>query len=261
MRIQQVYALSSKWFLISIFALLVGSCSSLSSPKPPELGTGLVFPGGGNQISLGGFWYNVEGSGVPQADRVAQTQDPIGGYLFLYWVDDMGNVCHGQPGVSGQPGAVYVSAFRQQAFDLSSQGAVITPTEMQDFQKIPYRTDAYTANGQVSGLHFVQYGNVMWRNRSSGSTSQFRDFIHFSVPLSISVDTTNTLFPYFPDMQQACSKNMGIPLPSFPGTPSGQNPTMCGTRAFPATASMSYRDSLGYCLINLPQGLNWTAVP
>ena len=36
----------------------------------PEFGTGLVFPGSENVISLGGFWFNIEGAGVSQADRI-----------------------------------------------------------------------------------------------------------------------------------------------------------------------------------------------
>lgn len=253
---QENYARRVRWLMFFVLSFIISGCNATNNPKPPELGTGLVFPGGGNTISLGGFWFNTEGGGVSPADRIAETGDPMGGFLFLYWIDDKGNVCHGQPGVSGQPGPVYVNAFQLQANSIAQQGTPITTTQLQDFQKIPYDIAAYVANTQASGLHFVQYGNILWRARSDGSTSRFADWIHFSVPLIMSVDTTNTIFPYFPADRNVCSKNQGVPLPPFPGSNPSPDPSICGTRALPATASMNYQDSLKYCLINLPHGLN-----
>ncbi len=259
--IQQNYGRLLKWLILLVLSLIISGCDGYSpNPKPPELGTGLVFPGAENTISLGGFWFNLEGNGVSPADRTVPEIDPIGGYLFLYWIDDKGNVCHGQPGVSGQPGAVYVNAFQQQAYDLSIQQANITTTQLVDFQKIPYRFDSYVSEAQVSGLHFVQYGNVLWRSRKDGSAFRYTGTIYFSVPLIISVDTTHTLFPYFPDKQRVCNSET-LPLPPLPTTKLGQDPNMCAVRTFPTADSMSYPDSLSYCLIKLPQGMNWTNWP
>jgi hypothetical protein len=36
---------------------------------------------------------------------------------------------------------------------------------------------------------------------------------------------------------------------------------MCATRAFPSADAMNYQDSLNYCVIKLPQGMNWTNWP
>ena len=220
----------------------------------------MVFPGAGNTISLGGFWFNVEGNGVSPADRTIPEIDPIGGYLFLYWIDDQGNTCHGQPGVSGQPGAIYVDAFQPQAYDLANQKATITTTQLVEFQKIPYRIDSYVSATQASGLHFVQYGNVMWRIRGDSSAYIYNGTVVFSIPLIISVGTTNTLFPYHPDKQNNTCTSETVPLPSLPSTP-GQDPNRCGTRAVPSTDSMNYQDSLSYCLVKLPQGMSWTHGP
>jgi hypothetical protein len=240
------------------FALLIGGCTS--SSKPPEFKTGFVFPGSENVISLGGFWFNIEGGGVSQADKITPQYDPIGGYLFLYWLDDQGNVCSGQPGVSGQPGAVYVSAFKQQARDLANTGATITSSQMMDFQKIPYRVASYMASTQASGYHFVQYGNNLIRTRDDGKVYRISaGGLAFSVPLMISLDTTNTLFPMHPDKQVKCSQDF-VPLPDL-GRPQGQNPDMCGTRALPVSDSMSYPESIKYCLINLPHGTTWWNIP
>ncbi len=262
--IQQNYARLLRWLILLVLSLIISGCDGYSpNPKPPELGTGLVFPGAENTISLGGFWFNLEGNGVSPADRTVPDIDPIGGYLLFYWIDDNGNVCHGQPGVSGQPGPVYFDNYKQQAYDLSDQKANITTTQLVDFQKIPYRFDSYVSKTQASGLHFVQYGNVLWRSRKDGLAFINKYTVYLSVPLIISVvDTThtlNTLFPYYPDQQSIC--NSGVPL-SFPSPLQlGQDPNMCAVRTFPTADSMSYPDSLGYCLTKLPQGMNWTEWP
>ena len=246
--------------LLLACALFVSGCTS---SKPPEFRTGFVFPGSENVLSLGGFWFNVEGGGVAQADKITPQYDPMGGYLFLYWLDDKGNVCSGQPGVSGQPGAIYVAAFKQQAWDLANTEAMITSSQMLDFQKIPYRVASYITSTQASGLHFVQYGNRLIRIREDGKVYRLGGGeLTFSVPLIMSTDTTNTLFPMHPDKQVKCSSEFGapLPLPDF-GRPPGQNPEMCGTRALPVSDSMSYLESVKYCLINLPQGTTWWNIP
>jgi len=250
--------LSSVRPLLLAFALLIIGCNS---PGSTEFRTGYVFPGSENVISLESFWYNVEGGGVSQADKITPDYDPIGGYLFLYWLDDHGNVCSGQPGVSGQPGAVYVSAFKQQAWDVANTDTTITISQMVDFQKIPYRISSYIANTQASGLHFVQFGNRLIRTRADGKVHRFgSDGLVFSVPLLISIDTTNTLFPMHPDKQVNCSQGYSVPLPDL-GRPAGQNPDMCGTRALPDLDSLNYQESVKYCMINLPHGTTWWNIP
>ena len=244
--------------LLLVCAMLMGGCTS---PGSPAFRTGYVFPGSENIISLESFWFNVEGGGVSQADKITPEYDPIGGYLFLYWLDDHGNVCSGQPGVSGQPGAVYVAAFKQQAWDLAGTDASITSSQMVDFQKIPYRVAPYIAGTQASGLHFVQFGNRLIRMRADGKVYRFSsDELQFSVPLIISIDTTNTIFPIHPDKQVNCSQGYALPLPD-PGRPAGQNPDMCGTRAFPVSNSMDYQESIKFCMINLPHGTTWWNIP
>ena len=244
--------------LLLAFALLLGGCNS---PGSPEFRTGYVFPGSENIISLESFWYNVEGGGVSQADKITPDYDPVGGYLFLYWLDDQGNVCSGQPGVSGQPGAVYVVAFKQPAWDLASTDTTITTSQMVDFQKIPYRVSSYIANTQASGLHFVQFGNRLIRMREDGKLYRLGSGeLSFSVPLIMSIDTTNTLFPIHPDKQVNCSQGYAVPLPNL-GRPPGQDPNMCRTRALPVSDSLDYQESVKYCMINLPHGTTWWNIP
>jgi len=259
--IQQNFSGSFRLLLLLVLSLIISGCgTTTTNPKPPELGAGLVFPGADNSISLGGFWFNSEGAGVAPADRITQPRDPIGGYLFLYWVDDQGNVCHGQPGVSGQPGPVYIKAFQQQAYDLAVQTAAITTTQLVDLQKSPYRIDSYISKTKASGLHFVQYGGVLWRDRNTGSGYWDRSQIIFSVPLIISVDTSHTLFPYYPAQQDTCNSG-AFPLPSSPYQKLDQDPGKCLTRTLPGAESMTYPDSLKYCLVKLPQGMNGTEWP
>jgi hypothetical protein len=100
----------------------------------------------------------------------------------------------------------------------------------------------------------------MWRKREDGSTfNQRSGSLFFSVPLIISVDTTNTLFPYHPNKHDVCSNTLIVLLPHLEGQ--GQDPNMCGTRSLPVVDSMNYQDSVKYCLINLPEGLKITDVP
>jgi hypothetical protein len=244
--------------LLLAFALLISGCNSSG---PPEFRTGYVFPGSENVISLDSFWFNVEGGGVSQADKITPDYDPIGGYLFLYWLDDNGNVCSGQPGVSGQPGAVYIAAFKQQAWALANTDTSIPTSQMVDFQKIPYRVSSYITSTQASGVHFVQFGNRLIRTRADGKVHRFSsDALGFSVPLIISIDTTNTLFPIHPDKQVNCSQGYSVPLPNL-GRPAGQHANMCGTRALPVSSSMDYQESVKYCMINLPHGTTWWNIP
>lgn len=243
------------------FALLISGCTS---SQPPEFQTGLAFSASENTISLGGFWFNIEGGGVSQTDKITPNYDPIGGYLFLYWIDDKGNVCSGLPGVSGQPGAAYVKAFKQQAWDAANRNETITDSQMLDLQKIPYSISLYLTDTQASGPHFVQYGNRVIRSRDNGIVYRLGSSeLAYSVPLVMSVDTTNTLFPYHPDKQVHCNdESGGVHLPSLDTRPTGQNPDMCMTRALPAATSLNYQESLNYCLINLPKGkISWWFTP
>jgi hypothetical protein len=256
-----VNARSQMVFYLLFFALLISGCTS---SRPPEFQTGLVFPGSENTVSLGGFWFNIEGGGVSQADKITPNYDPIGGYLFLYWIDDKGNVCNGLPGVSGQPGAAYVKAYKQQAWDAADINTAITDSQMLDLQKIPYSINPYLADTQASGPHFVQYGNRVIRSRDNGIVYRLGSGeLAYSVPLVMSVDTTNTLFPYHPDKQAHCNADSGgVPLPSLDTRPTGQNPDMCTTRALPAATSLNYQESLNYCLVNLPKGkILWWFTP
>jgi len=246
-----------KRVLILTLSMLIAGCDSA---KAPEFSSGLAFAGAENSISLGGFWFNVEGNGVSDEDRTHPELDPVGGYLFLYWIDDQGNVCHGQPGVSGQPGAVYVNAYQGEVYSRAQQGWFITSTQLVEWQTIPYRIDSYVSETQASGPHFVQYGNVMWRTRADGSSFINKGTVVFSVPQIVSVDTTNTLFPYSHDKGHSCNSE-SVPLPSIPTSGPRQDPNRCGTRIFPSTDTLSYADSLSYCLVRLPQGMNWTASP
>ena len=63
--IQPNYARLLRRLILLVLSLMISSCDG---SKPPELGTGLVFPDAGNMISLGGFWFNVEGNGVSAED-------------------------------------------------------------------------------------------------------------------------------------------------------------------------------------------------
>jgi len=100
-----------------------------------------------------------------------------------------------------------------------------------------------------------------WPNGLDGFRSASRrTAVVLSIPLIISVGATNTLFPYHPDKQNNTCKSEAAPLPPVTSTP-GQDPNRCGVRAFPNADSMSYQESLSYCLVKLPQGMTWMHWP
>jgi len=228
--------------------LFTSACGTLSP--------GLVFPGGDNVVVIRNFWFNVEGDGLPVEDRRVPDKDPIGGVLFLYWVDETGNVCHGQPGITGQPGAVMVNAFHADAWYLSDEHAVITKDQMLGFQNIPYGFDLYIERYHPSTLHFIQYGNWLWRWRKDGSTIKDQTSTIVSVPLVISLDTTNAIYPYQTGESSNCAiYTLPVPSPGIPplDTPTkpGQDPDRCRTLMMPTSNSISYQESMNYCLVNL----------
>jgi len=229
--------------------LLAFGCNTMSR--------GLVVPGGDNVVVIQNFWFNWRDGGGSSGDQDPSINDPIGGQLFLYWIDEAGNVCHGQPGVSGQPGPTVFPAYHEDAILLARENSVITTDQMRSFQTIPYDIDGYITRYHASTLHFVQYGNGIWRSRDDGSTFVDASTIIFSVPLVISVETTNAIYPYHPGDRSDCSLHDRLPAPSpvVPplGTPTepGQDPEMCRRLAMPTSSSMSYSESMNYCLANL----------
>lgn len=199
---------------------------------------------GENTAFLSRWWDDMPGTSNIEID-------PIGGYLFLYWVDQDGNACHGVPGVSGQPGPIVIRAFHGAAYSSASQNAIISIDEMEEFQQIPIQPEDYA----VAGLHFVQFDNVMWRSREDGIALRDRAAHRFSYPRIASLDHGFCMFPEYAYNQPDCGRHDAFLLPSLPGDGPAQHPTKCKARAMPSEISLSYEELLDYCVVSLPHGL------
>jgi len=196
---------------------------------------------GDYQVFLSAWWNKVEDQ--------QQEYDPMGGYIFLYWVDVDGNACHGDPGVSGQPGPVIFNGFHHEAYDAGNDRDFITLEQLENFQDIPFNLTDYTAGG----FHFAQYANVIWRNREDGSAHMAKSALYFSIPDVVSKGYEFCLVPVFAYENSDCAFiDLG---PSINEFLSSQHPEMCQERSLPVGILMSEVELLENCLLLLPQGL------
>lgn len=178
--------------------------------------------------------------------------DPLGGYIFLYWIDANGNACHGEPGVSGQPGPLVIKAFSQEAYDAAAAGAVITQAQMEDYQTYLYAN----ANYHASGFHFAQFDNVIWRNRADGKVFMDRNFHSFSKPVIVTVENTLCLNPIRASADLVCAEYRGILIPTLPS--GGQHSSYGLVKMYPSNQNMIETELLNYCVTKIPHGLEIT---
>jgi hypothetical protein len=194
---------------------------------------------------------------VPAATPIAI--DPIGGYLLLYWIDEQGAACHGSPGISGQPGPAALSVARPPAIQDAVAVASIPASRLADYQFIAYNLGDYSTTN-ASGLHFFQFDNLLWRQRSNGQG--FRDSAshHYSAPQVIDIgNRPPTIYPVYAWGHQDCEQSefiaTGDPLQEQPS----QHPTQCRRRALPASSAVPEGGPFAYCLKRLPEGSRYVA--
>ena len=226
-------------FLFLFLCLLVSGCQTMTVLKDSAL-----YNCGTSTVYLSGWWSNLQ-------DKPSIESDPMGGYRFVYWVDDGGNVCHGNPGINGQPGPAVITTYKPQAYAAAISGAVITTEQLNAFQEIPAPYDNYSA----AGLHFVQFYNTLWRQRADGKTYQLRSPGMSSIPNVIEVGSKSCVAPV------ALRAAMMAFLPSPLSSADGQSPDKCRVRAMPAAGTMGEVDRKGYDVINLPHGDEVYEVP
>src|SRR4051794_23081064 len=88
-RTMRPFSAAARFTVLLGFCLLEKGCQTI-----PVLAEAALYGCGTGNVYLSGWWSNTP-------DKSAIAYDPIGGYIFAYWVDDSGNVCHGTPGVNG----------------------------------------------------------------------------------------------------------------------------------------------------------------
>jgi hypothetical protein len=185
--------------------------------------------------------------------------DPIGGYMLLYWVDSGGTVCHGAPGLSGQPGPAAITVATPAAVQDAIGGASITAVTMDAYQIIPYTLSDYRKSS-AGGFHFFQFDNLLWRLRGNGLA--FRDTAdhHYSVPQVIDVDNPPaTLIPVYAWGSSDCDLSQFLVTGDGVLEESAQHPTLCRTKAFPSSGTLPENVLFSYCVKRLPQGTRYQA--
>jgi hypothetical protein len=165
----------------------------------------------------------------------------MGGYLFAYWIDDANNVCHGNPGVNGQPGKAVIKAYNPQARDLAVNNATVTPNQLKAFQEVVVSFNTYVGNG----LHFVQtYVNLI-RYRDTGQAVKVSGLDgDVSIPNVVNIGDNACLIPIL-------LRTNGFPSPVPLPNPAGpnqntQDPNMCKVRVMPSSLTMTEQERVSF---------------
>ncbi len=231
--------IASNCIIFLVLGLFSGGCETMAVLKDSAL-----YSCGTSTVYLSGWWSNVQ-------DKPSIEVDPMGGYQFVYWIDDSGNVCHGNPGSNGQPGPAVINTYKPQAYALAGNATSITAEQLKAFQEIPVPYDNYAG----AGMHFVQFYNTLWRKRADGKTYQLRSDGMSSIPNVIELGNKACVAPV------AFQTEMMAFIPLLLSPASAQSPDKCKVRAMPVTVTMSEDDRKKYDVANLPHGKEVYQVP
>ncbi len=180
--------------------------------------------------------------------------DPLGGKIYMYWIDETGCACHGEPGVSGQLGPAVIDAYNPESLIAANEGRIISLEQMEELQEISFNMGDYKAKG----MHFVQFNNIIWRYRESGEVLDTKDYLHFSIPSIVSLDNKFCLAPLTAAPFVNCGISSISPIPDSIEVYTGQHPTKCKKRMQPISLEMTNDERLNYCLLLLENGLSVT---
>ncbi len=213
----------------------------LACEDPKGLVDGLLTLCDESTVYLSQWW-----SDAP-ADRAAQiTIDPVGGWIFLYWIDTEGLVCHGEPGVSGWPGPVVIPASDPRATTLDP----IPEDILAELQEIPFGLAGY----QAPGPHLVQFATGTYRARGTGARVNAPPYDFGVAAVAEPQRGSFCLQPWvdYTETGVGCSFG-GYFLPNME-RPDGQHPNECLHRATPGTGVMSTDQRRQFCVTDLPRG-------
>jgi hypothetical protein len=227
----------SNFIVLLIFCLFTSGCQTVSVLTEASL-----YGCGTSNVYLSGWWASVP-------DKSVISYDPMGGYLFAYWVDVAGNACHGDPGRNGQVGPAVINASKPQAYESANNESSITEEQLRTFQEIPVSFGNYSG----SGLHFVQFINMLKRSRVDGKTDRWDNV--FSIPTVMEIGTKSCVAPV------AFRLNSLLFLPSASTMATAQDPARCKVRVMPTDTSISEENRKKYHVLDLKHGAEIFSVP
>lgn len=226
------------------FAFMGGTCA-----PPPGLGEAILASCESSTLYLSSWW---------SGSAVEPLFDPVGGYVFVYWVDAEGTACHGEPGVSGQPGPVVFTAESDEALAATRNASVLTEADLARMQEVGFTSEWYRAPGP----HFLQVAVRHVRVRGSGKAANLEDLIFSSSTVTDLEDGAFCAAPVaaVTGSRFDCVTSMGaIGIPDvFPSQ--GQDPNHCQVRAAPTSAQVSATERTT-CIADLPSGMKVTEQP
>lgn len=180
----------------------------------------------GIKVNLSNFWQNAP----PDQDIGV---DPISGVLYLYWLDGDGNICEGNPGVTGQPYPMsfYPSpSIMAEVREKERSREAITLGDLRRLQEDTYLIHYGT------GSHILQYTAYIRRARANGEVFEDYRAQRGSFPIDISL-SDDYISPSFVRPAYAFGdRHLGyfeidLPIPSISLEPTeGQHPTKCRVR-------------------------------
>ena len=228
--------------LITLFVSLAFStagCGNEISSSAADFFRGVLANCGENTIFLN-LWFGVG------EDKTKTNVDPIGGYLYLYWIDDQGQICHGEPGVNGQPGPAVLIAWTDESYLAIEDGSIITEDQLTDMQTIHFDGENYDG----TGLHFAQVAIWKWRASETGIGFSDPGSNFYSIPEVVNVDGEFCLMPVMAKNYSECLMGAGLqpPDPSSFLEESGSEPGVCQTRVQPVSLNMTIEERVSFCL-------------
>lgn len=170
--------------------------------------------------------------------------DPVWTIVHLFWLDEQGTICKGNPGVNGQPGWVDINypAWEELDSHREADGNVYLDEE----ELLYFQTRRYPIPQNYGGLgeHLLLFRALEFRIRSNGLVAQTLN-TELSLPIDIFLDETYVVPGYvqarsarFSSLHPRCPllDELGLPVPeppSFSGGQTGpaQDSTRCLTRS------------------------------
>ncbi len=190
-----------------------------------------------------GNWFNDE-------TKKSAGKDALGGYIFLYWIDDKGHACHGEPGKDAAPGPIILRASGDSTFFAARTNDMIDDATLSRWQEI----DIDRNNYRSTGLHFVQFDNVTWRTTRDRVVSKNKAEQFFSATQVADLSRPFCFSPVFKDIPG--SYYGGFLVAPSDSLIAANKDCGCKVKKSPMSADMATEELEKISLVNLTHGLD-----